>query len=115
MAQGGKAPFLVFDDEDDPVRMATKLHLSCERRGGSGATNPYIDNRNAFHITFYEMLGKLDRPEKFKNRKKEWKIGELYPKPREDGRNNDDLLFRQSALTVGPYSLLEFKQVITIR
>lgn len=36
------------------------MHLACERRGGTSATNPYSDRSTAFHITFYEMIPAIE-------------------------------------------------------
>lgn len=90
--------------------MATELHMSCRRRGGSELTNPYSNIYNGFHITFYEKLGNNNALEirDLEN----WKTGQLYSKEDENGDEDDDenLQFRQSAFTVCTLSLVESKQ-----
>jgi hypothetical protein len=107
-------PFLVFNDKTDPINMATSIHLSCERRGGSESTNPYSNPHTAFHITFYERLTE-ENLEGFtasdlgslikESRERGLRIGLLYGRPRQDEKNSDgdkdELAFRQSSFTVG--------------
>jgi hypothetical protein len=111
-------PFLAFDDENDPINMATDTHLLCERRGGSKSTNPYSNPYIAFYITFYKRLtdpnldlGRLTE----ESRKRDLRIGRLYNKPRKNSNENgngegngnrDKLAFRQSSFTVSSLSLV---------
>jgi hypothetical protein len=97
-------PYLAFDDYD-PIGMATKLHLSCLRRGGSKLANPYFDIYKAFHITFYEKVEGLPlwtcpRSKSYEEWKKyeEWKIGYLHEKP--GASVGKGQVFRQSAFTM---------------
>jgi hypothetical protein len=114
-------PFLVFDYNDDPIKMATNLYLLCKRRGGSKVINPYSKKYNGFHITFFEKLDGEENSRWPKLQKCErWDIGWLYCKPYEDAGNNkehdkEDLLFWQSLFTISPLSLAECKQVILTR
>jgi len=103
-------PFLVFDDRNEPINMATNIHLSCERRGGSELSNPYSNPDIAFHITFYERLTKEnlgltaeDLPRLIKeSRTRDLKVGHLYSKqPEDNNKKLDELAFRQSSFTVG--------------
>ncbi|KAL4971370.1 hypothetical protein BDW66DRAFT_155736 [Aspergillus desertorum] len=98
-------PFLVHDVESDPIRMATDIHLSGERRGGSEATNPYSNPHNAFHITFYERLQNQTSGLLEASHRRRLRIGRLYAKPQENndmnGKENDaELAFRQSSFTM---------------
>jgi hypothetical protein len=86
--------------------MATNIHLSSERMGGSDLTNPYSNPHTAFHITFYERIAgsNLDGLIK-RSRERELKIGRLYGRQSKDGDKNidgngDGLVFRQSSFTV---------------
>jgi hypothetical protein len=77
--------------------MATNIHLSLERMGGSDLTNPYSNQHTAFHITFYERLTGLNLGSLIKeSRERNLRIGRLYGK---DGSKNSDA-FRQSLFTV---------------
>ncbi|GAB1201074.1 hypothetical protein APSETT444_010461 [Aspergillus pseudonomiae] len=99
-------PFLVhYGMKSDPIRMATDIHLSGERRGGSEATNPYSNPHNAFYITFYERLQNPPSGLLEASCRRRLKIGRLYAKPQadndRDGKENDtELAFRQSSFTV---------------
>ncbi|KAF4770557.1 hypothetical protein HAV15_012827 [Penicillium sp. str.  len=98
-------PFLIFDIENDPIRIATDIHLSGARKGGSEATNPYSNPTSAFYITFFEQLLVLSSDELLETSlRRNLKIGRLYDKPREDSdkdnnRNSAKLAFRQSSFT----------------
>jgi hypothetical protein len=98
-------PFLVFEDDDDPIWKMTDLHLSDGRMGGSETTNPHSDSHNPFHVSFYEKFPGPDVNGLVQaSDKKKLKIGHLYEKPRENrgSENNmsDDLAFRKSSFTV---------------
>jgi hypothetical protein len=100
-------PFLTFDENNDPINMATNIHLSSERMGGSDLTNPYSNPHTAFHITFYERVAGLNLDGLIKrSRDRKLKIGRLYGRQKKDGDKNIDgngyrLAFRQSSFTVG--------------
>lgn len=99
-------PFLVMDSKDDPISRAANLHILCQRRPGSEATNPYLNSDNAFHITFYEMLPR-DSPSGLieVSRQKKLKIGSLYGKFDQNSSNtnrkNNGPAFRESSFTAG--------------
>ncbi len=118
-------PIIVFNDVDDPIRIATDLHLSDKQRGGSEFTNPYSDPHNAFHITFFESIypwpgtlldhlrGSLNdleptRPYEYilwASRKLKLKIGHLYDRSQAASdqtlsKSPYKLTFRKSSFTV---------------
>lgn len=99
-------PFLHISTENDPINLATDLHLSGKRRTGNEVVNPYKNIRNAFHITFYERLTESNPGDLIKlSRDRGLKIGYLYNKPGKDTGNgsygnDDDLAFRESSFTV---------------
>ncbi|KAJ6779951.1 hypothetical protein PWT90_06597 [Aphanocladium album] len=101
----GCFPFLAFDEDDDPIRMAANLHLSGERRAGSESSNPYSNSHNAFHITFFERLQHHALPSGDRSTElgRDLKIGHLYDRSRDPYFNNrtlPELKFRQSSFTV---------------
>ena len=93
---------------------AIDIHLACERRGGTSATNPYSKRSTAFHITFYEIIPTVEithnmhmadaenlrADEREKNNiaateslvkmceKNNIRVGYLYEKPRTEAENN---------------------------
>jgi hypothetical protein len=89
------APFI--PTSHDPVCMAVELHLSVARKGDGGGnvrsytgrvsnTNPYVDERNSFHVTFYETLESTvkDSPKDYwselakKHQENRLRVGKLY-------------------------------------
>ena len=122
-------PFLFFDENDDPIKMATDLHLRCERRGGSELTNPYSNLYNAFHITFYERIdrhddlaelercvGELKRRLAEKDptdlTKKGLNIGKLYTKSGQVDRASEIPKFREASFTVWLLAFLVYARRI---
>jgi hypothetical protein len=85
-------PYLIVDHAS-PIEKTVKLHLDCSRRPGSKLANPYRDDDNGFHITFYEKVASLPNVES-------WKTGRLYEKAADP--KNTKQGFRQSAFTVSP-------------
>jgi hypothetical protein len=105
-------PFLVFDEDNGPIKMATDLHLRCERRGGSESTNPYSNLYNAFHITFYERV-----EEHFKVAELEKCVGELKKRliekdPKEMAKKGLDIgkLYTKSSQSVGTSETRKFRE-----
>jgi hypothetical protein len=98
-------PYLIVGTYDDPIDRTIKLHLDCSRRVGSKLANPYHDNDNDFHITFYEKV-------ELSSDDKSWKTGHLYEKAGDPECKKQT--FRQSAFTVSPLPLI-IKQVTTTR
>lgn len=94
-----------MNSKDDPISRAANLHILCQRRPSSEATNPYLNIDNAFHITFYEMLPR-DSPSGLieVSRQKKLKIGYLYGKSDKNSSNttekNNRPVFRESSFTV---------------
>lgn len=95
----------VWADGAEAIRLATELHLSGQRRGGSELTNPYSGMQNAFHITFFERLDGHGIDTTEASQRLNLKIGHLYERPKEagdraDGMDPYDLAFRRSSFTL---------------
>jgi len=93
-------PYIVLDGQNDPIKVATDLHITCTRQVGSNLVNPYFNPSVGFHITFYEMVSETGSLDSLDNWKKQeiWKVGCLYD--RSGDSNSMGRLFRQSAFTV---------------
>jgi hypothetical protein len=85
--------YLIVESHGNPIEETVKLHLDCSRRLGSKLANPYRDDDNGFHITFYEKMDSLPIDES-------WKTGHLYKKAADPKSTKQS--FRQSAFTVSP-------------
>ncbi len=51
-------PYFVLNGQDDLIKRAIDLHLSCSRQGGSEFANPYSNVSIRFYITFYKIVKK---------------------------------------------------------